>query len=54
MLEFLADWQAADGDWVDPLTFTHIDPKKTKAPHKSEPKPPAPTTAAPAAEARAR
>jgi len=54
MLEFLADWQSADGKWVDPLTFSRIDPKKAKAPHKSEPKPPASVTAAPAAEARAR
>ena len=54
MLEFLADWQGANGDWVDPLTFTRIDPKKAKAAHKSEPKPPAPATAAPDAQAQAR
>lgn len=27
-LEFLADWQGDDGQWVDPMTFTRIDPAK--------------------------
>ena len=31
LLEFLADWQGADGNWVDPMTFARIDPAKVKA-----------------------
>ncbi len=31
LLEFLADWQGADGSWVDPMTFARIDPTKVKA-----------------------
>lgn len=30
-LEFLADWQGDDGQWVDPMTFTRIDPTKVAA-----------------------
>lgn len=30
-LEFLADWQGDDGQWVDPMTFTRIDPAKVAA-----------------------
>ena len=28
LVEFLADWQGADGRWVDPMTFARIDPAK--------------------------
>lgn len=31
LLEFLADWQGADGRWVDPMTFARIDPAKVAA-----------------------
>ena len=31
LLEFLADWQGADGNWVDPMTFARIDPAKVQA-----------------------
>ena len=31
LIEFLADWQGKDGQWVDPLTFADIDPAKVKA-----------------------
>ena len=30
-LEFLADWQGGDGQWVDPMTFMRIDPAKVAA-----------------------
>jgi hypothetical protein len=30
-LEFLADWQGDDGQWVDPMTFMRIDPAKVAA-----------------------
>jgi len=28
LVEFLADWQGNDGQWVDPMTFDRIDPAK--------------------------
>ncbi|MGE5625321.1 MAG: hypothetical protein ACM3ZT_07220 [Bacillota bacterium] len=28
ILEFLADWQGDDGQWVDPMTFERLDPVK--------------------------
>ena len=31
LLEFLADWQGDDGQWVDPMTFNRIDPSKVSA-----------------------
>ena len=31
LLEFLADWQGDDGQWVDPMTFDRIDPAKVSA-----------------------
>lgn len=31
LMEFLADWQGADGRWVDPMTFARIDPAKVAA-----------------------
>lgn len=46
LLEFLADWQAPDGSWVDPMTFAHIDPAKVTKPRK-------PATVAPPAAATA-
>lgn len=30
-LEFLADWQGADGQFVDPMTFATVNPAKTPA-----------------------
>jgi hypothetical protein len=48
LLEFLADWQGSDGNWVDPMTFTHIDPAKLAKPDKPAPVP-ARGTATPAA-----
>ena len=52
LLEFLADWQATDGSWVDPMTFTRIDPSKVRA-DKRDPVPaPAPATAVPGEQAR--
>jgi len=45
LLEFLADWQGADGKWVDPLTFAAIDPAKLSAAKTAPPKKvPAPAT----------
>lgn len=53
LIEFLADWQGKDGQWVDPLTFADIDPAKVKADAaKRQDKSPAPaghSGAAPAA-----
>lgn len=47
LLEFLADWQGADGQWVDPMTFASIDPAKVAAGKTKIPqKPPAPATRA--------
>ena len=58
LLEFLADWQGADGNWVDPMTFARIDPAKIKADdtrHDSVPVPaPGPASAAPASQVSAR
>ncbi|HLW73703.1 MAG TPA: hypothetical protein VKT74_01390 [Gammaproteobacteria bacterium] len=31
VLDFLADWQGDDGQWVDPMTFMRIDPAKVAA-----------------------
>jgi len=31
ILDFMADWQGADGQWTDPMTFARIDPAKVKA-----------------------
>ena len=31
ILDFMADWQGADGQWTDPMTFVRIDPAKMKA-----------------------
>lgn len=47
LLEFLADWQGPDGNWVDPMTFVHIDPAKLSKPGKPAAAP-APGTASPA------
>ena len=52
LLEFLADWQATDGSWVDPMTFSHIDPAKVRADVRSPVPPPAPVSAAPGSQAR--
>jgi hypothetical protein len=58
LLEFLADWQGADGNWVDPMTFARIDPAKIKTDDSrhSPSSVPAPgaASAAPAAQANAR
>lgn len=58
LLEFLADWQGADGNWVDPMTFARIDPAKIKADdtrHESTPVPaPGAASAAPASQVSAR
>lgn len=58
VLDFIADWQGDDGQWVDPMTFARIDPAKVKAEDDrrhgrpqapaNEPAPP-PATGAPAA-----
>lgn len=40
LLDFLADWQGDDGQWVDPMTFERIDPSKVasaKPPHQAKP-----------------
>jgi hypothetical protein len=31
VLDYMADWQGDDGQWVDPMTFARIDPAKVKA-----------------------
>jgi len=31
ILDYMADWQGADGQWTDPMTFARIDPAKVKA-----------------------
>lgn len=53
LIEFLADWQGKDGQWVDPLTFADIDPAKVKAvaakQHGKSPAPAGHSGAAPAA-----
>ena len=55
LLEFLADWQGADGSWVDPMTFTRIDPAKARKQsiHSAAPAPAA-ASASPAAGVQAR
>ncbi len=45
LLEFLADWQGADGNWVDPMTFTRIDPAKVRADDVRHSPAPAPSAA---------
>ena len=48
LVEFLADWQGADGRWVDPMTFARIDPAKVTDEarrHGKTPVPPAGTGA---------
>ena len=52
LLEFLADWQASDGSWVDPMTFSHIDPAKVRADVHNPVPAPAPASAAPGEQAR--
>jgi len=56
LLEFLADWQGADGNWVDPMTFIRIDPAKVRADDvRHSPAPvPAAASAAPAAQISSR
>lgn len=55
LLEFLADWQGADGSWVDPMTFTRIDPSKVKADDvRHNPSPGPGAASAPSAEGEAR
>jgi hypothetical protein len=52
VLDFMADWQGDDGQWVDPMTFARIDPAKVKADEArrhGKPLPPAVSKAAPAA-----
>ena len=47
LLEFLADWQGTDGNWVDPMTFASVDPAKVAAAKtKTLQKAPAPATRA--------
>lgn len=52
LLEFLADWQGADGSWVDPMTFTRIDPAKVRAGGRAPVPAPAPVSAVPGDPAR--
>jgi len=52
LLEFLADWQATDGSWVDPMTFTRIDPAKVRTDTRAPVPAPAPVTAVPGEQAR--
>jgi hypothetical protein len=56
LLEFLADWQGADGNWVDPMTFIRIDPAKVRANDVRHSPAPMPGTAsaAPAAQISSR
>ncbi len=54
LLEFLADWQAPDGSWVDPMTFARIDPAKLAKPSKPASAPPPAATRAPTPGAQAR
>ena len=52
VLDFMADWQADDGQWTDPMTFVRIDPAKVKADaarRHGKPVPAAVSKAAPAA-----
>lgn len=45
LLEFLADWQGPDGNWLDPMTFASVDPAKVAAAKTKTPqKAPAPVT----------
>ncbi len=52
LLEFLADWQAPDGSWVDPMTFARIDPAKVVKPGKPATVPPPAAATAPGVQAR--
>ena len=58
VLDFMADWQGDDGQWVDPMTFARIDPAKVKAEaarrHGKPPTPAATSKPAPAAGTAAR
>ena len=45
LLEFLADWQGSDGQWVDPMTFLSIDPARQRAAAPATRPSPAPVTA---------
>lgn len=53
LIEFLADWQGKDGQWLDPLTFADIDPAKVQTDaakrHGKAPAPAGHSGAAPAA-----
>ncbi len=54
-LEFLADWQGADGQFVDPMTFATVNPAKTPAKRPLSRKPPLPgSRSAPPAAATAK
>jgi hypothetical protein len=54
VLDYMADWQGDDGQWMDPMTFARIDPAKVKVDevhHNGKPlPPPAVSKAAPAAD----
>lgn len=51
LLEFLADWQDADGKWIDPMTFADIDPAAVAARDaRTRHKPLAPATPPPPAD----
>lgn len=52
LLEFLADWQATDGSWVDPMTFTRIDPAKVRTDARGPVSAPAAASAVPGEQAR--
>ena len=56
LLEFLADWQGADGNWVDPMTFSRLDPSKVKPQgrHGTPVPPPGPVSTVPASAVDAR
>ncbi len=57
VLDFMADWQGSDGQWVDPMTFARIDPAKVRADdakrHGKTPIPAPVSDGAPAAASRA-
>lgn len=54
LVEFLADWQGADGRWVDPMTFARIDPARVtdEARHHGKIPVPAAGTGAPGSDSR--
>lgn len=44
VLDFMADWQDSQGQWVDPMTFARIDPAKVRTEaerHRDKSRPPA-------------